>query len=922
MRPVRLSMSAFGPYAETTVLDLDKLGQNGLYLITGETGAGKTTIFDAITFALYGEPSGQNRSTDMLRSKYASPQTPTEVELVFSYMNRLYTVKRNPAYARPRLRGEGTTQESANATLIYPDGRIVTKTREVNTAIVELLGLDKNQFTRIAMIAQGDFLKLLTASTEERIAIFQKLFRTDNYAELQRQLKSEAKKLEEIAREGRSAISQDISGISVEEGDLLFGEAEKARAQLLPLPDTLTLLETLLKQDREAEERNQSDYTSAEAEATGLALMLKAAEDRERYKIQLRDSEEAEQNKREEEKAILSAIEKEENKASGMAELAERAARLRASLPDYQERDKLRLEEEKLKLCSEELKEQAKILDKQRTEQEQQRKKLNDELRALTNAEEQRSLSSESKNALLREENELNDALKESNELLSAEAKAKQASEKALSDTDASLEAQNRFNIAYTAYLGAQSGILAEKLVEGKPCPVCGSLHHPSPAAKHKSAPSAEELDELQAVRERAEKAARKSSELYSALHAQAEEKRNAFSSRFSRLFPAGNPEDAADALRSLIEENRAKLQEAEKAWKEADKKARRKAQLTDKLIPAAEKDAETLLKKIATMNEESISNAEKMKNVDERLAALNEKLPFASARDVNKAVSSLEKERSDYEASLGRLREQKQRCETELARLETTIAEAKKNLSAGNEIDRDSVLEKQAFLNTKKKKLTETGKRLASRISNNARILENIQNRSAALEQTENKLRWVAALSDTANGSISGKEKVMLETYIQTHYLDRILERANIRLLIMSSGQYELRRERSAAQNRSQSGLDLNVTDHYNGSERSVRSLSGGESFLASLSLALGLADEIQSSAGGIRLDTMFVDEGFGSLDDETLSQAMKALSSLTDGNKLVGIISHVKELEERIDKQIVVRKDRDKGSFVDIRV
>ena len=203
-----------------------------------------------------------------------------------------------------------------------------------------------------------------------------------------------------------------------------------------------------------------------------------------------------------------------------------------------------------------------------------------------------------------------------------------------------------------------------------------------------------------------------------------------------------------------------------------------------------------------------------------------------------------------------------------------------------------------------------------------NSRILGHMEEALEAGEQTGEKLRWVKALSDTANGTISGKEKVMLETYIQMAYFDRIIRRANIRFMVMSGGQYELKRRETAENNRSQSGLELDVIDHYNGTQRSVKTLSGGESFKASLSLALGLADEIQSSAGGIKIDTMFVDEGFGSLDEESLEQAIQALASLTEGNRLVGIISHVKELKDRIDKQIVVKKERTGGSSITIVV
>ena len=220
MRPIKLTMSAFGPYAGKTVLELDKLGASGLYLITGDTGAGKTTIFDAIAFALYGQPSGDNRETGMFRSQYADAATPTFAELVFAYRGETYTVRRNPEYDRLKTRGEGTTTEKADAELVYPDGRVITKVKEVDRAIAEIMGIDRNQFSQIAMIAQGDFLKLLLASTDERKKIFQKLFNTQSFSRLQKSLKTAADELGGACKAAEDSIRQYVGGLSA---------AEKAR---------------------------------------------------------------------------------------------------------------------------------------------------------------------------------------------------------------------------------------------------------------------------------------------------------------------------------------------------------------------------------------------------------------------------------------------------------------------------------------------------------------------------------------------------------------------------------------------------------------------------------------------------------------------------------------------------------------------
>ena len=264
MRPIKLTVSAFGPYAGKTVLDLDKLGENGLYLITGDTGAGKTTIFDAITYALYGEASGDNREPSMFRSKYAEATTPTEVELVFSYAGKTYTVKRNPEYERPKSRGEGFTTQKAEVQLKYPDGRVVTKQRDVDNAIRDIMGINRSQFLQIAMIAQGDFLKLLLAPTEERKKIFRQIFKTQLYQDLQDRLKKESGQLNDKCDAAHNSIKQYIDGITCDENDVLSIEVEKAKNGLLPAKDVMDLIDRLLTQDNDKKTAIQKSISDAD----------------------------------------------------------------------------------------------------------------------------------------------------------------------------------------------------------------------------------------------------------------------------------------------------------------------------------------------------------------------------------------------------------------------------------------------------------------------------------------------------------------------------------------------------------------------------------------------------------------------------------------------------------------------------------
>lgn len=282
MRPLKLTVSAFGPYAGTVVMDLEALGSQGLYLITGDTGAGKTTIFDAITYALYGEPSGENRDPSMFRSKYAQPETPTEVELVFSYGGKTYTVRRNPEYERLAKRGGGTAIQKAEAELRLPDGRLVTKSKEVNDEITRIIGLDRNQFAQIAMIAQGDFLKLLLADTKSRQEIFREIFKTRYYRELQERMKAEAGNLQRECEAAQASMRQYIGGVLFREDDLLRPKQQKALEGALPFQEAVELIEMAIGQDEQADRQCQAALEKLDAELKAVTTLLGKAEEREK----------------------------------------------------------------------------------------------------------------------------------------------------------------------------------------------------------------------------------------------------------------------------------------------------------------------------------------------------------------------------------------------------------------------------------------------------------------------------------------------------------------------------------------------------------------------------------------------------------------------------------------------------------------
>ena len=921
MRPLQLVMSAFGPYAGKTVLDLEQLGSKGLYLITGDTGAGKTTIFDAITFALYGEASGDQRDANMLRSKYAEPGTPTEVELTFLYAGKEYRIKRNPEYIRPKGRGEGMTTEKANAELYFPDGRVLTKQREVTNAVIDIMGIDRNQFTQIAMIAQGDFLKLLLASTEDRKKIFQKIFHTQNFNTLQERLKSESGQLGRDYESAKASIRQYIAGIECDPDDVLALKVADAKADTLPMADTAPVLAQLIAQDRKTESDCTNEIASIEANLEAITQKLTKAEARQQIKASLQQSAAARAAKEQELNSYNKKLEEETARKPEAESLGKAIAALEAKLPDYealQEKQNLLAETE------------ASLLQWNETKLEKARKleELHQNIEALT--QEKKTLETASEDLLrLQTQNDQTEQLQEQLERLEHDLKELKKTErdftaaqadyqeraKAAAEKRAQYEAQNR------AYLDAQAGILAETLTAGTPCPVCGSTEHPCPAAKPEQVLTKTELDRLKKAAEQAEQAASESSENAGRLNGTLQEKKDALVKQADQQFPGIPPEELSAPLTAKLEELDESLLSLAAAIQKANNDALRKNEL-EELLPKQTGAEKALSAEISELDK-NIAGAESTKHaLTQQISELTDNLQFQTEAEAKQEMEDLGQKKAAMEVALKKATEDRDACKLEIAELTAKMEEAQKSL--GDEVDIDVAAEQeQQEILTEQKAAQEQKKQAAfSRAEANQKLLDNIQTKSEEVTRIEERWTWVRDLANTAGGTISGKEKIMLETYVQMNYFDRIIARANTRLMVMSDGQYELKRRIEAENNRSQSGLELDVVDHYNGSERSVKTLSGGESFKASLSLALGLSDEIQSAAGGIQLDTMFVDEGFGSLDGESLQQAIKALMGLADGNRLVGIISHVEELKERIEKQVVVTKARSGGSRVEIRL
>lgn len=917
MRPLKITMSAFGPYAGEVTLDMQKLGKSGIYLITGDTGAGKTTVFDAISYALYGEASGNYRENTTLRSKYASADTPTFVELEFEYNNEIYKINRNPEYPRPNKRGEGFTKQSANAELVMPDGSVITKIKEVSAKVEEIIGINKNQFSQIAMIAQGDFRKLLNCETNERSKIFRKIFKTEPYHNIEIKLSSLFNELKRNREKEKSGIEQYINQLKCNKNDTLSIELERAKSGDVLIEDVIKLAGEIINKDTLEYTKTQKNIESINEEIEKINSNIKLYENQEATKKAYAKAsaklEELKTKRNECEKAYKSA----EAQRKRLDDLTRKINLINSKMPKYDElkslensinertqsfeksNNLLKLKQQEITLLEKEIDEKSKALEEV--------KGADLLVQKLTAQKEEISKKAE---ALKELKTEIDRCKTEQKNLKNAQSFAKSAL-----DEYGALE--NEYNQIYIAFFNEQAGIIADELKDGEPCPVCGSTSHPNLARKSENAPSQADVESAQNLVKKAQEKADKARDTASALKSRFDEIAANVKSAAKKLF--GTDDNVFDDYNSNINALKKEYNCTLALLKTANEKLNLYQKL-DKEIPKIQEKQKSLSDEISTLNTQKASDEAFISENTKRVTSIKSELDFESAdlaKDKLKEYTNLSSDiKNAIEKSKNAFDDIKSKYDTQKG----TKASLENALKEFKEIDLAALNEKSLKLNEYKKDIDETAKSLYSRIESNKLLVDNISEKRDILKGYDDKYVWLKALSETANGDISGKEKITLETFVQMTYFDSIIRKANIRLLTMSDGQYELVRRSDAETLKKNEGLALDVIDHFNGSSRSVSTLSGGESFMASLCLALGLSDEIQSSNGGIKLDTMFVDEGFGSLDGEALDRALSALTSLSQGNRLVGIISHVDALCDRIDNKIVITKDRTFGSNAQI--
>jgi len=1033
MKPVKLTMCAFGPYASRVEISFSDFGNSGLYLITGDTGAGKTTIFDAITFALYGEASGTNRESYMLRSDFAAPDVKTFVELEFLYRDRLYKVERNPKYERAKKSGAGTTAENANATLTLPGGEVKTGNTAVTEAIRELIGIDRNQYAQIAMIAQGDFLKLLLASTDERGRIFRKIFNTSIYQQFQNELKNLANNLKGQYEDLRKSILQFAGEVSCAQDQAVYWELEdiKKANNIHALDKLLACLNTLIEDDKNSEAAEVTTGNNLQDQLTNLigamdnatiinARLEKLNKSQERLNV-LEKHKKDYDDKSSKLAASQNAVYYVKPVADELGRLRKSALNLKSGIegqklilldkePELRKLDELYQAEknkdpdrealtgeinaaESTLSNYEELETLQKAADLNTINLEKKEKALESKKREKENLEGEQNIVAEELIALqdveaaterakkqLEDAKNLADKIKQLKQDLLALDKNRARFASAQSEYLTAQVESNAKILEYEnserAFLNEQAGIMAAMLEDGQPCPVCGSATHPVPAIKTAEAPSE---TALQHTKQKAE-AARERTGQYSAnastFKAKVEAGEESVVKSARQVLGSADFSEIPALLAAETEKTGIHLEKCAEKVDILRRKSLRKKECESNIAknkPAIEQMADEIEKlvnevgdlriaqgsntaKITTIANKLLFTNRKEAEADiklkrEKLAAMKSALETAekSLGDCKSAISNANAvilelsgqletaetnlveaqdkftatlhergfvDEAQYrnmlmnEGNLGLLRNEVNQYYEQVKTVEKDIANLKEETKGEAYVDIGIYQEKKTELVREKKTSEDRRLTIYSRLQTNKRIQSKIESKQNEMKEIEQKYLALRNLSDTANGDLSGKQKLAFEQYVQATYFNQIITEANKRFSYMTAGRFELIRKMEAGNLRSQTGLDLDVIDNYTGKSRSVKTLSGGESFKASLAMALGLSDMIQRFAGGIQLDTIFVDEGFGALDSESLDQAISVLSALTSGNRTVGIISHVGELKERIDKKLVVKK------------
>ena len=784
MKPLYLKMSAFGPYKEETEIDFTKIGEEGLFLITGDTGAGKTTLFDAISFALFNDVSGSNRPISSLRSNFATTEE-TYVELTFQHKGKTYQLYRKPQYVRNKKNGSGTTISVADASLSYEE-KILTGTKNVSDKIIEILGINAKQFKQIAMLAQGEFIQILFADSKTRTEIFRRIFETDIFQNITDQLVDMAKKKRIETENLKTVFATNTGNIHWRTKPSELNLIEFKKLNPGDIEEVLNWLQEEIKQDKKS-------FQEKEKQRKGLAQEI------QKWENSIKIKNEIDQNQKQIE-TLQKEVEEQVKKEQNRTEKSNQLEQLKRIITDYQ---KYLSEEEKRQV------EETRVTKIQKLQKEK-------EEAALVYA---------------------------------------KVSQDYQTKNQEYLEAEDQF-------FREQAGILAERLKPNAPCPVCGSKEHPHPAQKSASVLTQQELEQL-----------KKQVGTYEKKYQAVKEKITMLDASINTFIQA-IPESAE--MHFVLEQYAQNLEEKKQEGEK--QKSELVAQFT-KIMQEMEQTQQTIdqfdwesfrtsiEKRMQQEREELVEKRTLLQNVEQK----QQELKAAYGKDVKGDLD-------EQETQLENLKKQQEMAEEEYAQCKTWL-------------------------------------------TFNQKIQVNLKENAKTLVQNMDLVARAEELARLASGTANGKKRIAFEQYVQATYFDQVLVEANKRFIQMTDNRYILVRKKDSDKISDRIGLDLDVLDYYNGKIRDIKSLSGGESFKAALSLALGLSDIIQSYSGGVVVDTLLIDEGFGTLDTESREQAINTLMQLTENQKLIGIISHVSELQERIDKKIIVKKGQE-GSHIEMQV
>ncbi|MGN0620776.1 MAG: AAA family ATPase [Porcipelethomonas sp.] len=863
MTPVYLKISAFGPYLKENIVDFKKFGKSGIFLITGDTGAGKTTIFDAISFALYDEASGgrNKRKGASFRSDYASAKDITFVEYTFIHKDCTYTIKRSPEYMRKKLRGEGETKSPSMAELIcHKTGEIICGKDEVDKKVIEIIGLNRNQFSQTVMIAQGDFQKILSSKSSERTALFQKIFNTSVYDRIQETLKEKKKNADAEKDKINEKILISANNISIIDSEEEFEMLEKYKTKVEYTEHLINLTE---KYDKKyASEINELIKKKNNLTSDNKEIISKISSG----KLINKDFEELENNKNrlselEKKKVDIEELKASEKKAEHAFLLMHKERMLEINLSE-QKCDKKTIEDsehkikelkvllEKLQKSLENLKNKAENIEKMKTE-----------ITVLENAVSYVNKLDAQKSELIK----IRKTFKEQNKKLK--------------------ESENNYIKLRDIFYSGQAGLLAEGLKEGISCPVCGSVHHIKYASRPENMPSQSEVEEAEKKYRKQYENTKELSNKISVYESSIKEiSDNMRKNAISESITEEEITEQINFLKTTIQETEKKLLQTEKQLKNYEIEYEKNTAIMN--------SSECHLRKL----KESEQNIKKEFQNDLQTYGFKSEEDYQNSKIEKQQLEKLKEEIENFDSEY-------KNC---MAKADVYCRRTK----GKKRTDIKSLSEKSDALSSEIKFVDENINALSRITEKNMASVSEIKEQINCKNKNKDEWMLIEDLCRTVNGNELQKVKIKFETYVQQYYFKQVVSAANKRLTALTSGMFTLRCKRNAKDLRTLSGLDLDVLDRSTGRWRDVSTLSGGESFMASLALAVGLSDIVQSGSGGIRLDSMFIDEGFGTLDENSLNQAIMLLNKLSDGKRLIGVISHVDELKNRIENKVIVSK------------